>query len=211
MARTVSNLTNREILLNNGPYFHDFDIPRSVKIDPDTINVFFYPGPARDRVCRQGVKYDPYIPSILFLTHYLPDPPQLSQRNSLASLVLGGSGFWGDLLDLSEEDIAYQRQHIDHYKQVADAVTRAYPRVRGFAGSSPEIHEKLDPTSVLGLVAFFTVTPGRVTHYTQPLDLSHLGRVVGADAYELTPDSRLKLTVDLQANDARVVYLLPPL
>src|ERR671926_160891 len=25
-------------LINNGPYFHDFDIPRTVTIEPDTIN-----------------------------------------------------------------------------------------------------------------------------------------------------------------------------
>ncbi len=93
-------------LVNNGPYFSDFDIPRTVKMDPDTINVFFYPGPARPRICRQGFKYDPVIPSILFLTHYLPDPPELSQHNSLASLALGGNGLWGDLRGLSEADIA---------------------------------------------------------------------------------------------------------
>ena len=39
-------------LINNGPYFSDFDIPASVKMDPNTINTFLYPGPARPRVCR---------------------------------------------------------------------------------------------------------------------------------------------------------------
>lgn len=195
-------------LINNGPYFHDFDIPRTVKIDPDTINVFFYPGPARPRICRQGIKYDSVIPSILFLTHYLPDGPRLSQVNSIASLVLGGNGFWGDLPALSEDDVAYLSQQISLYKQVSGAVTRATPRMRGFAGSSPEIHEKIDPESASGLVAFFTVTPGKIHHYTQRFDISRVKRVEGADQWEPTADGRLKLTVELESNDARVVYII---
>ena len=196
-------------LINNGPYFHDFDIPRSVKIDPDTINVFFYPGAARPRVCRQGAKYDPVIPSILFLTHYLPDGPQLSQANSIAALVLGGNGFWGDLPALSEEDVLFLGDQIDLYKRVRRAVTRAYPLVTGFAGSSPEIHEKIDPAQGSGLVAFFTVTPGRVVHYTQKLDAAQIEQVEGADEWEVTPDGRLKLCLNLERNDARVVYVIP--
>ena len=60
-------------LMNNGPYYSSFDLPATVKHDPDTINVFFFPGAARARVCRQGIRYDSLIPSILFLTHFLPD------------------------------------------------------------------------------------------------------------------------------------------
>lgn len=194
-------------LINNGPYFHDFNIPHSVKIEPDTINVFFYPGPARPRICRQGAKYDPYIPSILFLTHYLPDGPLLAQANSMAALALGGNGWWGDLLALSEEEVAYLGEQADLYKRVAEAATRAYPRVTGFAGSSPEIHEKLDPHTGSGLVAFFTVTPGHMVHYTRPL-VTQPREVVGADAWEATEDGRMKLTVDLERDGARVVYFI---
>jgi alpha-galactosidase len=192
-------------LINNGPYFGDFDIPGSVKIDPNTINVFFFPGPARPRICRQGVRYDPYIPSILFLTHYLPDGPRLSQDNSFAALALGGNGWWGDLLALSPEETAYLGAQAAQYKRVAAAATRAYPRITGFAGSSPEIYEKLDPVSSSGLVVFFTVTPGRMVYYTQPLP--GCPQVVGADAVEMLADGRLKLTVDLEKNGARVVYV----
>jgi alpha-galactosidase len=195
-------------LVNNGPYFHEFDIPHSVKIDPDTINVFFYPGPARPRICRQGIKFDELIPSILFLTHYLPDSPQLSQRNSIASLVLGGNGFWGDLPALSEDDVDYLSGQITLYKRVAEAVTCAFPRIRGFPGSSPEIYEKLDPETSSGMVVFFTVTPGQITHYTQPLNPGQLGEVIGADSWESVDGGRLKITVDLERNDARVVYVM---
>jgi alpha-galactosidase len=196
-------------LVNNGPYFHEFDIPRSVKIEPDTINVFFYPGPARPRICRQGVKYDPLIPSILFLTHYLPDPPKLSQDNSLASLVLGGNGFWGDLLALTAEDIEYLSERIALYKLVGGGVTRAYPRQRGFAGSSPEIHEKIHAETCSGVVVFLTVTPGTFTYFTQPLELDRLGEVIGADACERVEGNRLKITVTLERDGARIVYVVP--
>ncbi len=196
-------------LVNNGPYFHEFDIPGTVKMDPDTINVFFYPGPARPRICRPGVKFDALIPSILFLTHYLPDPPRLSQANSITSLVLGGNGIWGDLPALSEDDIAYLSEQIGHYRRVRDWVTRAYPRTRGFPGSSPEIYEKLEPQSAAGIVAFFTVTPGTLTHDTQPLNLDRLGTVIGADAWESIGGNRLRLTVTLPRDGATVVYLLP--
>jgi alpha-galactosidase len=195
-------------LVNNGPYFHEFDIPRSVKIDPDTINVFFYPGPARPRICRQGIKFDPLIPSVLFLTHYLPDPPRLSQENSLASLVLGGNGWWGDLPALSEDDIAYLGSQMALYKRAADGITRAAPRVRGFPGSSPEIYEKIDPETCRGAVVFFTVTPGEIVHYTAPLDLDRLVEVAGADAWEVAEGDRLKITVRLERDEARVVFVV---
>lgn len=194
-------------LINNGPYFRDFDIPASTRIDPDTINVFFHPGPARPRICRQGIKFDFVIPSILFLTHYLPDPPALAQRNSLAALMLGGNGVWGDLLALSAEDRGLLAEHLHRYKRVAESVTRAYPRVRGFAGSSPEVYEKLDPAAASGAIIFFTVAAGHVAHVTRPM-AGHPLEVIGADDWELLPDGRLKVDVTLERNDARIVYVI---
>ena len=142
------------------------------------------------------------------LTHYLPDPPALSQRNSLAALMLGGNGIWGDLLALSDEEIASLAEQLASYKDVAGGVTRSYPRVRGFAGSSPEIHEKIDPSQASGIIAFFTVAPGTFTHLTAPLDIEVLREVRGAQAWEIVGDRRLKVTVTLQREDARVVYVV---
>ncbi len=195
-------------LVNNGPYFSDFDIPRSVKIEPDTINVLFHPGPARPRICRTGARFDAVVPSALFLTHYLPDPPRLSQENSLAALVLGGNGLWGDLPGLDRDAVAFWAEHLAVYKRVAGAATRAYPRVRGFAGASPEIHEKIEPGAAAGLVAFFTVAPGFYEHLTQPLNLKKLAEIRGADAWEARPDGRLLLRVELGRNGARTVFVI---
>ena len=69
--------------MNNGPYFHNFDIPKTVRMEPDTINVFFYPGAARPQICRQSAGYDPYVPSVLFLTHFFPHGGKIGQlKNS---------------------------------------------------------------------------------------------------------------------------------
>ena len=43
--------------------------------------------------------FDKWIPSVLFLTHYLPDDPADKQLINIASLILGQNGIWGDLLD----------------------------------------------------------------------------------------------------------------
>ncbi len=193
-------------LCNNGPYFHDFDIPHTTKIAPDTINAFFYPGPARSRVCRHGAKYDSILPSILFLTHYLPDGPALSQANAVAALVLGGNGIWGDLLSLSTEEIAQLAEPINDYKCVAQAVTNASPLVRGFAGSSPEVHEKLDARTASGLVAFFTVAAAETIYVTQPIAAEKLREVKGAIEWEVLPDQRVKLRVSLERNGAKVIF-----
>ncbi|HMN59248.1 MAG TPA: hypothetical protein PJ988_02720, partial [Anaerolinea sp.] len=84
-----------------------------------------------------------------------------------------------------------------------------YPRTRGFIGSSPEIHEKINSEAGAGLVAFFTVAPGTYSYLTQPLDLEKLGEIKGADEWEATEDGCLKLTVSLPADGARTVFILP--
>ena len=194
-------------LMNNGPYFSSFDIPKTVRMEPDTINVFFYPGPARAKVCRQGVRFDPLIPSLLFLTHFLPDLPRSSQVTSLASLMLGGNGIWGDLLSLSEDDIELFRSTLDKYKKVAHSITCSYPKIRGFIGSSPEIYEKLDYEKSEGLVCFFTRARGEYLHITGKINCERFSHVDGADSYELTRDGRLRIRVILEENESRPVFI----
>jgi alpha-galactosidase len=202
-------------LVNNGPYAMDFDLPENyiyeqkepIWMDPWT-NMFFYPGAARPRFCRQGIKYDSFVPSILFLTHYFPDKPLFSQNNSIASLMLGGNGIWGDLLELTEDDIKLFYDNITNYKKVAQQVTESYPVVKGLIGSSPEIYEKIDHSNAKGIVCFFTKAAGQYTYITDKIDTEKLSAVEGADSYEVLPGGRLKLTVTLSSNDARVVYVL---
>jgi hypothetical protein len=58
-------------------------------------------------------------------------------------------------------------------------------------------------------VAFFTVTPGSISHVTQPLTRDVTVNISGADSWEWLPDNRLKLTVQLKRNDARIVFVQP--
>ena len=105
-------------LINNGPYSSNYDMP--VPRDGN-VNLFFWPGPARAWVCRTPLTYDKWLPS-----RPVPDPlpagrplhparlvrgrpevtDDINQWISLASLVLGQNGIWGDLLGISEEGIA---------------------------------------------------------------------------------------------------------
>ena len=59
-------------LMNNGPYYNNYDVPYD---GTRWSNFFVYPGAARTWICREPLSFDKWIPSVLFLTHYLPDDP----------------------------------------------------------------------------------------------------------------------------------------
>jgi len=118
-------------------------------------NVFVFPGPARARVCRSPLIFDQWIPSILFLTHYLPDDPLVSQNLNIGSLILGQNGIWGDLLSVSEQGIETFHKLLSIYKQVREDITDASPVLNGRIGGVPEIHEKINPLNGKGAVVLF--------------------------------------------------------
>jgi alpha-galactosidase len=153
-------------LINNGPYYRSLDDPHYAPGGGMGSNVFVFPGPARARLCRKALGYDRWIPSVLFLTHYLPDDPAESQMVNLASLVLGQNGIWGDLPAVSDEGVALIAEVLAHYKQVRDDVTAAAPVTAGVVGGSPEIHEKINPETGRGLVAIFAEAPGVYSYVT---------------------------------------------
>jgi alpha-galactosidase len=172
-------------LINNGPYFFNYD----VNVPPDrsgqgrNSNVFFQPGLARDRLCRHAYAFDRWVPSVLTLTHYLPDDTDLNrhrehawqgrdydaqqvQRDVAASLMLGHGGLWGDLTAVSPAGRRRLRGYLDAWKQVRDDATAASPVRSGPVGGSPEIHEKINPATGRGVVCLFSPTPGHYTYLT---------------------------------------------
>jgi alpha-galactosidase len=201
-------------LVNNGPYAQDFDMPKEyrfalekpVKMEPLT-NIFFYPGAARPRFCRTGVSYDGFAPSSLFLTHYLPDGNLNARENSLASLVLGGNGIWGDLSALTGEETAFWRNNLALYKQVREAATWVAARVSGTVGSSPEIYEKADLDSGSGLIVFFSCSPGTYAYVAGPFKGGTMPKVLNADTCETLEGGYLRITVNLNRDGARTVFL----
>lgn len=194
-------------LVNNGPYFYNFDIPSTVKISPDTINVFFHPGPARAQVCRQNIRYDRFIPSILFLTHYLPHGDACSDANNQAALALGGNGIWGYLNEMKPDSVERWARFIKQYKRVRAAATKAYPIFEGAWGTSPEIIEKLDEDSGRGFVIFFTHAAGEFTYRTRALNAA-ADSIDGCDTSRRLPDGSYVISVKLEADDARTVFFL---
>ena len=118
------------------------------------------PGPARGWICRKILGYDRWIPSVLMMTHYLPDDPAGSQLINLASLVLGQNGIWGDLPGVSEEGVKLFGEVLAVYKQVRDDVTAADPVVYGCPGDLFEVHEKINGATGRGLVSLFTGVGG---------------------------------------------------
>lgn len=201
-------------LVNNGPYAKDFDLPEQfcyrqkepVRLEPYT-NLFFYPGSARPRTCRTGIQYDFLVPSQLFLTHYLPDGDQKARENSLASLVLGGNGIWGDLEELSEEQRAFWRENLALYKKVREDAVKVPAILRGATGSSPEIYEKVNPETGRGLVAIFTCQQAEYCWDTVPLQAPPR-EVSGADRWEMLPNGAVRIWVRLPQDGARTVFLL---
>lgn len=142
-------------LINNGPYFPSFDVPMDRDVRWDNPNLFFFPGPARDWVCRTPLTYDTWIPSVLFLTHYLPDDPGSNQDMTVGSLILGQNGIWGDLLEISQGGVARMARLLAAYKQVRDDVTAATIVRAGVPGGMVESYEKIDPRTGRGVLVIF--------------------------------------------------------
>jgi alpha-galactosidase len=180
-------------LINNGPYNQNYDHP----LPPDeNWNLFFFPGPARDWICRSPLVYDQWIPSTLFLTHYLPDDPESNQMLSLASLILGQDGIWGDLPAISEAGVERFATVLAKYKQVRDDMASAFPAGSGPVGGTPEVHEKIAPNGRGAVVLF--ARAGTYRYITlNPADR----HVWHDDATEVTFDEagRAKITAKFEA------------
>jgi alpha-galactosidase len=189
-------------LINNGPYYGNYDIP----VPPEQwINIFVYPGAARTRICREPLTFDKWIPSVLFLTHYLPDEPASSQLVNIASLILGQNGIWGDLLTVSEQGVEQFHKLLGLYKQVRDDITLSSPVCSGVAGGSPEIHEKINPANGRGAVVVFTAAPGTYCYVTSNSAVQQFFALEGVSV-AFDDRQRAVLTLTFTESGAKVVF-----
>ena len=202
-------------LINNGPYNWDYNLP--VPSDGN-VNLFFHAGPARTWICRAPLTYDKWIPSVLFLTHYLPDdthqagwegrnrPEGENQWLAIASLVLGQSGIWGDLCAVSDAGRERFRTALGWYKQVRSDITQASPVRTGIVGGSPEVHEKILPATGRGVVSVFAASPGTYTYVTQSPVTDTVQHNHGVAVRRLA-DGRAVITAMFAANEhAKVLF-----
>jgi alpha-galactosidase len=141
--------------VNNGPYYFSLDDPQYAPGGGMGANVLVFPGLARAVNARHTLDYDKWIPSTMFLTHYLPDDPEYSQWINIGSLVLGQNGIWGDLPAISAQGIERFGTALSKYKEVRDEITRSHPVRHGKIGGSPEIHEKIASDNGRGAVVIF--------------------------------------------------------
>jgi len=188
-------------LINNGPYYGNYNIP----IGNVWSNIFVYPGAARGWICRTPLDFDKWIPSVLFLTHYLPDDPARSQVINIASLILGQNGIWGDPLSVSPEGIERFGRLLGLYKQVRDDITQSYPVRCGSVAGSPEVHEKINPATGRGAVCIFSSAAGRYTYVTaNGID----SRIWHTDGIRVETDKRgrAKIEATFDGPGAGIVY-----
>ena len=189
-------------LINNGPYYGNYDIPGMVG---NWCNIFVYPGPARGWICRTPLTFDKWLPSVLFLTHYLPDDPAESQRLNIASLILGQNGIWGDLPRLSEEGIQHFASLLGKYKQVRDAITASDPVVSGMVGGSPEIHEKIARSSGQGVIVIFATAAGTYRYITEHQPCHDYWATEGVQV-RFADDGRAELDISFARPGAQLVF-----
>jgi alpha-galactosidase len=194
--------SGKYFLINNGPYYRNYDIPQR---EGEWSNIFVHPGPARPWICRSPLDFDSWIPSVLFLTHYLPDDPRRSQTVNIASLILGQNGIWGDLLGISEEGRRRFARMLGMYKEIREDLTESTPVRQGIVGGGLEVHEKLNTQTGRGAVVLFSSSGGTFQYVTrQAADQA----VWSDDATQVGFDDagRASLTTQIEEGGATVVF-----
>jgi len=156
-------------IINNGPYYHNFDLAPMWKsvLPSGNANIFVEPGPARGWFVRSVLDYDKWIPSVLFLTHYQPDEPRNSQIINLGSLILGQNGIWGEILKTSDNGVQLFDSVLSKYKTIRNDITAAQLVKVGEPGGSPEIYEKINAATGKGCVVMFANAHGTYSYITQ--------------------------------------------
>ncbi|WNR42980.1 alpha-galactosidase [Paenibacillus roseipurpureus] len=201
-------------LLNNGPYYANFNIPKDKDITWKNNNMFFYPGAARGWVCRTPLAYDKWIPTVLFLTHYLPDDPVDFQDMAVGSLILGQNGIWGDLLGVSFEGTDRIGKLIGLYKQIRDDITENALRRTGIPGGNPEVYEKISSRSGKGTVVLFANAFGVPFHSPRPASFTYIThckpdrKVWYTEGVTVRYDTEgyAVITADFEKPGAKIVY-----
>ncbi len=195
--------SGKYFLINNGPYYFNYDIP--FDRENGQWNIFFYPGPARTWICRTPLTFDKWIPSVLFLTHYLPDDPYSNQSIAVASLILGQNGIWGDLPDISTEGIKFFNKTLGMYKQVRNDITETAMIRDGAVGGSPEVYEKVNPETGKGAIVIFSSHGGNYTYISRNKVDSAFWNSQGA---EVTIDSSglAKINATFKNAEAKIIF-----
>ncbi len=195
--------SGKYFLINNGPYFFNYDIP--FDRENGQWNIFFYPGPARTWICRTPLTFDKWIPTSLFLTHYLPDDPIENQSIAVASLILGQNGIWGDLPNISKEGVDFFGEALSKYKQVRDDMTETAMIRDGAVGGSPEVYEKINPETGKGAIVIFSSHSGNYKYISKHKVAPELWKTNGVDV-EIDKAGLAKINVEFKTTEAKIIF-----
>jgi alpha-galactosidase len=198
--------SGKYIILNNGAYFHNFNIvpPWQTPLANGNVQIFTNPGPARGWFTRSVLSYDKWVPSTLLLTFYQTDGSRNSQLINLASLILGQNGVWGNILDNSPEDVQFIHEILEKYKQVRDDVTLSDPVREGEPGNSAEVVEKINLRNGKGEVVLFS--NGGHSRYITAHRVD--SRFWGTDGVQVHLDKagRAVIDADFDGSSAKIVF-----
>jgi alpha-galactosidase len=158
----------------------------------------------RAGMCRGVLRYDRWIPSVLFLTHYLPEGSADAQLANVASLILGQNGIWGDLPCAPNGCLERFGEIIAQYKTVRDAITAATPVVTGRVGTTLEVYEKIAPDG-RGAVVIFTSRPGTQRYVTANRVVEVVWTTDGL-AVTRDDDGRAVLEVEFEERGAAIAF-----
>jgi alpha-galactosidase len=195
--------SGKYFLINNGPYYQNYDVP--INPEKDNWNIFFYPGAARGWICRTPLTFDKWIPSVLFLTHYLPDDPYENQSIAVGSLILGQNGIWGDLLKISPEGIGFFHESLGYYKQVRDDITQSTMIRDGAVGGSPEVYEKINKENGKGAMVVFSSHRGSYEYVSKSKPNQKYWSTKGVDI-KFDKDGYAVIKVSFEKAEAKIVY-----
>jgi alpha-galactosidase len=193
-------------IINNGPYYHNFDLAPAWKsaLPNGNANIFVQPGPARGWFVRSVLDYEPWIPSVLFLTHYQPDEPRNSQVINIASLILGQNGIWGEILNTSDSGVHLFHAVLSKYKQVRTEITAASLVQTGAPGGSPEIYEKIDEKTGKGCLVLFANSKGEYQYITSGKPVQKLWHTKGI-AIKYDTEGRAVVTASFSESSAHII------
>jgi len=195
--------SGKYFLINNGPYYQNYDVP--INPDKDNWNIFFYPGAARSWICRTPLTFDKWIPSVLFLTHYLPDDPYENQSIAVGSLILGQNGIWGDLLKISPDGVAFFNESLGYYKQVRDDITKSTIIRDGAVGGSPEVYEKINTENGKGAMVVFSSHKGSYEYVSRSKPNQKYWSTNGVDlSFDKDGFASVKVTFDKA--EAKIIF-----